>query len=107
MRRQSGSASYHYTAAIPRVPRVGGHKGGILCTCEISIYPSSKKTDDGNKIRENYYHLFAIYKFDDDILCEYFVTIHSMETACQIHFSLSLFSPSAAKFHQDQCIVRS
>lgn len=38
MRRQSGSASYHYTAAIPRVPRVGGHKGGIPCTCEISIY---------------------------------------------------------------------
>lgn len=73
-----------------------------------SLFTSpSKKTDDGNKIRENYYHLFAIYKFDDDILCEYFVTIHSMETACQIHFSLSLFSPSAAKFHQDQCIVRS
>lgn len=26
--------------------------------------------------------------------CEYFVTIHSMETACQIHFSLSLLSIS-------------
>lgn len=27
------------------------NKGGIPCTCEISIYPSSKKTDDGNRTR--------------------------------------------------------
>ncbi|KAK1122201.1 hypothetical protein K0M31_009427 [Melipona bicolor] len=29
MRRQSGFASYHYSAAIPSEPRVGGHKGNI------------------------------------------------------------------------------
>lgn len=29
MRRQSGSASYHYSAAIPSTPRVGGYKGNI------------------------------------------------------------------------------